>query len=138
MRVLGIISALLFMQLLVPQTVVDAEAVPPKQQLHTSGRVVASQSIIVDDQGTIIQILSNTTEDVVPKVYLLTIGSSTQQPMTADIFAQYRKHVPEGKSRVGVLYQKSILESSLVPQETFTSFLRPPNLSGTVALSVSL
>lgn len=138
MRFLGIISAIFFAFLFLSTGTVQAETMHPKQQLHTSGRVVASQSIVVDGQGIVTQIFSNSTEEVIPKVYLLTISPQSRLELTPEILAQYRKHVPLGKARVGVLYQKSILESSLVPHDNLTTLLEPANPSRNVALSVNL
>jgi|GEM_PF-6844864 len=64
-----------------------------------------AQYILVDGQGKILEIGSNTYQDVVPQVFLNQPSSGIEQPLTPEIYAQYRNFVPAGKSHPGILYK---------------------------------
>lgn len=107
-----------------------------KQQLRTSGQVLPAQHIVINEKGEITQILSNTSEDVMPKVYLKEIASGNERSITPEIQERYRQLVPPGSAKPGILYQKSILEQSLVVESNISTTLRTgrrPNM--VIALS---
>jgi hypothetical protein len=74
------------------------------QELHVSARIPAHRDIILDVSGRIIQISSNTSEDVTPQVYLLEGTPKNRRPLTAELYKEYRRSVPEGTAKYGVLY----------------------------------
>lgn len=87
-------------------------------QIRVKARVLPHHTITLDEQGAIKQIASNTTEDVTePRVYLLTPVAVNQQPLTPEIYEEYRRLVPPGTSKVGILYEHSPLADLLVTFE---------------------
>jgi hypothetical protein len=136
MRVLGRLVLVLLLLSIVSAVPAHAQNSPHKQQLHTSGRVLPGHSVIIDNKGTIVEILSNTTEDVVPKIYVRVISAQTETALTPTLYDTYRSLVPRGKSRVGVLYRKSILEPSLRIDDGISALLLPPR-SGIDTLALS-
>lgn len=123
--------------MLIPATSVLGAVATNKQQLHTTARVLPAQHIVVNEQGAIVEILSNTTEDVLPKVYLNRISKNTEQPLTPAIHEQYRLLVPKGASRVGVLYRKSILTPSLRIGNEITTILNQSKMGKNILASSS-
>jgi hypothetical protein len=87
-------------------------------QLKVTGIVLPAHHVIVNDHGNIIEILSNTDKDVLPKVYANTIKSENARELTSDIYEQYRRLVPEGQSRMGTLYKYTPGAYTFVPLET--------------------
>jgi hypothetical protein len=120
---------------ILPSTVVHAATETKAGQLTTTARVLPAQYIVIDELGTIVEILSNTTEDVTPRVYQKSVAKDNERPLTPELYQQYRFHVPVGSSRVGVLYRRSILEQSF-QIEPDLSVLLPRNSH--LALSVKL
>lgn len=57
-----------------------------------SGRVLPVRYVIVDDDGVIQRIISNTPEKVTPRVHLGAINGE-QIPLSADIAARYEKDI---------------------------------------------
>lgn len=106
MKLLGVLSALIVFGAasLVPSQPVSAGA-PYNTHLKVSGIVLPAQQVVVDEQGTIIEISSNTTHDVMPEVYLNKIAKENARDMTPEIYQQYRRLVPPGHSHVGTLYK---------------------------------
>lgn len=74
-------------------------------KVHLIGKVAPAHYIIVDGDGTILQVISNTDEDTVPLVYKDKLIANNQMPLTPAIYDQYRKIVPAGTSHPGVLYK---------------------------------
>jgi hypothetical protein len=72
-----------------------------------TARVLPTHTIIIDDQGVIQEIISNTTEDVpAPKVFLNTVSKETAQPYTPTVEAQYKQLITPGHGKVGTLYKR--------------------------------
>lgn len=57
-----------------------------------SGRVLPVRYVIVDDEGVIQRIISNTPESVIPRVHLGAIDGA-ELPLSADIAARYEKNI---------------------------------------------
>lgn len=83
------------------------EYIVSNDQLDVTGRVIPVQSVIINNEGAIIQILSNTTEDVEPRVYLNQINPDSRVDLTDKVRDEYRKLVPAGSAKVGTLYDIS-------------------------------
>lgn len=115
----GLLVLVLFGVTLLPR---DAAAKVPEynHQLQVTGVVLPAQHIVVDDEGVILQILSNTKKDVTPKVYTGKISKEALTTMTPEIYEQYRQIVPEGRSRVGTLYERSPGSEGFVSFEELT------------------
>lgn len=82
----------------------SAQTLTASGKIHLRGVVVPAHYVIVDDQGTIIKIISNTKEDTVPLVFSAKIDKANARPLTDDIYKQYQKLVPTGTSHQGTLY----------------------------------
>lgn len=79
------------------------------QELQVTATVPHHRDIIVDSTGNILEITSNTPEDVEPKVYFESVSDTNRRPLTPELYKQYREFVPEGTAKYGVLYQRTIL-----------------------------
>ncbi|MBA3758747.1 hypothetical protein H0X10_03895 [Candidatus Saccharibacteria bacterium] len=103
MGILGIVLVFAVVALL-PATA-GAETFSISQNIEVRARVAATHTIILDDDDTILEISSNTTEEAVPRVFRNLIAKESVLPLTDEIYAQYRKLVPEGTGRAGLLYK---------------------------------
>ena len=83
------------------------------QELRVTAKVPHHRDIIVDKNGIIVEISSNTKEDVRPTVYLERMEPKNKKPLTDKLYRQYRKYVPEGTAAYGVLYQRGLPVSLL-------------------------
>ena len=128
--VLTIFGALAFMP-----APVSASTPKYNNKLKVTGVVLPAQYIIVDEQGTILEISSNTTQDVKPRVYLHTIHKDNVRPLTSEIYRQYRRIVPPGQAKVGVLYQHAPIVPSFIRPETKSAKEKPRSLSLLLLLS---
>ncbi len=96
-------------------------------QLKIQAVVLPAHTVIVDEQGEITLIASNTTEGVEePKVYRGNAIRGNEQELTPAIFAEYRRFVPEGKSRIGILYDKNSIVNVLIPPKFSLPFSQKP------------
>lgn len=91
--------------MLISAPVASAEPFNPENKLHFYGKVLAAHHVVVNSEGKIQQIVSNTNEDVEPRVYLDRISEETQIDASESVNHEYRQLVPYGSSRVGVLYE---------------------------------
>lgn len=74
-------------------------------------QVLRTHYILIDEQGHITQIASNTTEEAKPRVFFLKEVHGNERAMTEDVYQQYKAILPTGKSdKVGIVYQRSELE----------------------------
>lgn len=120
MRVLRGVS---FLAILALATVLRGGAASAAQvsvnggQLEVQARVLPQHTVVIDEQGVITQIFSNTTEDIAtPRVYRVSIEASNEQPLTLAVYDEYRRLVPPGASRIGQLYARhSILTALQAP-----------------------
>lgn len=102
-RLIGL-TALLFLPVSHAGTV-SAAQVSVTQELHVTAVVPMHRDIVLDRNGTITRITSNTTEDVLPTVYRSSIDPANQIELSDRLYQQYRKHVPEGTAKYGILYE---------------------------------
>ncbi len=72
-----------------------------------NGRVLPTHFVIINEDGDILQIISNTTEDVKPRIFVDKIAADTEVPLTDDVYVFYQYYVPPGTSKVGVLYKSN-------------------------------
>lgn len=94
---------------------VSANVFNPENKIHVYGKVVASQQITLDGAGDIILITSNSTEEVVPRVFNGTVSKASEVPLTDEIYREYRKLVPEGQATIGVLYERKVAPPATEP-----------------------
>jgi hypothetical protein len=111
--------AIIAASLLAPGRPVSAQIPEYNNQLKVTGIILPAQHVIVNEHGMITEILSNTDKDVVPKVYISKLSKDTVIEMTPEIYDQYRQLVPEGQSRVGVLYKQTPGIYPVVPLDSF-------------------
>jgi hypothetical protein len=110
-RLFGIIIALL-----IPLGVsapVFAETQSVSVEITVTAVVPSHRDIIVDKNGAILEIDSNTKEDVMPDVYLNKVAPENKQTLSPEMYAEYRQHVPEGTAKYGVLYKPSPISTLL-------------------------
>lgn len=109
MRILGLISAFVFVLAVIaginPGQVSAIRQPKHNTQLQVTGIVLPAQHVIVDEQGKIIKILSNTNKDVVPKFYVSEISKETMFKPTSGQLEKYRQLVPKGTANVGTIYE---------------------------------
>lgn len=75
------------------------------QELKVTARVLTVRHIILNQQGDIIRITSNTLEDIVPTAYISNDASSNRIPLSDSVYSEYRVYVPIGTAQYGVLYE---------------------------------
>jgi hypothetical protein len=74
------------------------------QQLHVRAQILPKVTVIVNQAGSIIKIMSNTTDDVSPSFYLGSDQQGQEIASTPELSEGYRTLVPLGQNRIGVLY----------------------------------
>lgn len=75
------------------------------QELKVTARVLPARQVILDQRGDIIRITSNTPEDIMPTVYISNDIPSNRIPLSESTYIEYRKYVPVGTAKYGVLYE---------------------------------
>lgn len=113
---MSVLRALLFLAILAVAPAVGVEAAPATTltvnggQLEVKARVLPIHTIVVDEKGAIERIYSNTAEDnATPRVYRVSIAAANEQPLTTELQAAYRRLMPAGQSRIGLLYERNPL-----------------------------
>ena len=76
--------------------------------IEVHGVVAPARYIVLDEQGNINQILSNTKSAVTPTVYRQKIANGNEQPLTSRIYNEYLTLLPRTDAGVGVLYQATV------------------------------
>jgi hypothetical protein len=76
------------------------------RELHVKARVLGHRDIVLDLGGNISKIISNTPDDVTPDVYSLDTVAENQQPLTDELMREYRRLVPAGTAKYGILYDR--------------------------------
>jgi len=79
-----------------------AEAMAVSQVIVITATVAPARSIIVNDQGQATQIISNTPQNVTPKVYVNKMFGP-EQPLTPSLQQQYRSVIAGHKNLNGVV-----------------------------------
>lgn len=84
---------------------------PVSAQTSASGKITVrgviapARYVILDDNGEIKQILSNTTESVQPTVYLNSLSQENQKPLNSEVLSEYNQLLPKNAG-IGELYKK--------------------------------
>lgn len=105
MRLLGI-TAGFFAAFLLTAPSASAATLTASGEIRITAVVAPVHYIIVNEDGDIIDITSNTDEDAAPKVYRDKVAAGNEVQLTRAIYQDYRAIVPAGKSRIGKLYAK--------------------------------
>lgn len=132
-RFIGLIIALLIPLGLSAPVFAETESIGI--QITVTAVVPSHRDIIIDKNGNILEIDSNTKEDVMPDVYLNKATPENKQPLTPDLYNEYRSHVPAGTDTYGVLYKRpaytTILSATKKPiaPPVFANILSSPLLA---------
>jgi hypothetical protein len=89
-----------------PAGTVAADTISSVQELHVSAKVLPMRHIIVDPTGQIIEITSNTSQDVTPQVFESSDKPENQRPLSDEIYQSYQRYTSAGNSKPGILYQR--------------------------------
>jgi len=81
-------SALAIVFVLLPFATVSADSVSISQQIHLTGIVPPMRFIVVNGQGAITEITSNTPENVTPKVMLGSLQGA-ELPLTPELLKEF-------------------------------------------------
>ncbi|HSX36638.1 MAG TPA: hypothetical protein VLG13_00750 [Patescibacteria group bacterium] len=73
-----------------------ADSMSVSVEIHITGIVPPMRNIVVDAKGNIIEITSNTPENVTPKVYVGSLQNGNEVPLTTAIQKDYEQKV-QGK-----------------------------------------
>jgi len=103
------------------------------QEIHISATVPDRRHIILSPAGNIIKITSNTPNDVMPEAFVRDDTPENQVPLTPELLAAYRKLVPVGTAKYGILYEQPtmrvILTSSSPANPQNPIVTNPQNLA---------
>src|SRR3712207_5966059 len=80
---------------------VSAGTISVTQTITITATVAPARSIVVNDQGQMTKIYSNTAENLTPKVYLYDVPGETR-PLTPALLKQYNQIISQQKDLVGV------------------------------------
>ncbi len=80
------------------------------QELHVTAKVLPMRRVIVDNQGQILRITSNTTESISPTVFRGSDTPENQIALSPEIANAYKSLVPSNAG-IGTLYERSIATS---------------------------
>jgi len=75
---------------------VSADTLSVSQTIHITGVVPPMRNIVVDSQGNILEITSNTPENVTPNVFLGSMQEGNETSLTAAILKDYELKI-QGK-----------------------------------------
>jgi hypothetical protein len=126
MRFFGVFVAGLVYILAAPA--VQAETITVSREIHVRAVVLPARTIVTDQHGQIVKIISNTPVDVLPAVYRGQVAKGSQQVLTKDIYSQYKRLLAHGSPGIGVLYQRQ--------DKAAAQFQRPKILLATNSLSL--
>jgi hypothetical protein len=103
-QVIGFIVALLVPLLFGGQVFAATESVT--REITITAVVPSHRDILIDKKGNIVEINSNTKDDVTPDVYSLKYAPENKRDLTPEMYAEYRKYVPAGTAKYGNLYKR--------------------------------
>src|SRR4051794_30785062 len=84
----------------------SAETLSISHKIKITAVVLPATYILTNSSGQILEIGSNTTQDVAPQVYVNRIDSSNMKPLEPNVYKEFRKLVPSGQVHPGVLYKR--------------------------------
>jgi hypothetical protein len=76
-------------------------------ELHVTATVPPMRHIILSPTGQITEITSNTLDDIVPTAYVVNDIPGNERPLTPALMQSYRRFVPEGTAKYGILYKQT-------------------------------
>jgi hypothetical protein len=104
-------------------------------QLKVEARVLPTHTILVDGEGAIVWVASNTEgNDATLRVYRNQIAAGTEQPLTGEIMDSYRQLIAAGSSRIGILYDRASFRTLLdVPDTSPLALFSVPKATASIA-----
>ena len=106
---------LLVCSLIMVPVSVRAETVSMSAQFTVHAAIAPARSIIVNDDGKMTKIYSNTTQDVVPDVYVGDIDGKPL-PLTPELQSQYATSIAAADTKIGLIAVKPIVSLIERPQ----------------------
>jgi homoserine trans-succinylase len=98
-------------------------------QAQTSGTIVVTaviapvRYVLIDNKGNIKEILSNTKENITPKVYINSLSSS-QATLTIQVYQRYEAIIDKvNTKRTGIIYQNKN-KNSIRTAQRLINFIR--------------
>jgi hypothetical protein len=85
---------------------VSAGTISVSGKITVTAIVAPQHYVIINDSGTITEIISNSNQDTVPLVYKDKVIKGNEMPLTPEIYAQYNKIIKPGKSYIGTIYKQ--------------------------------
>ena len=89
-------SALAIVLVLLPIGGASAGTISISQEIHLRGVVPDMRFIVVNARGSIVEITSNTPHTVTPRVFLNSLQSGTELPLTPGLLKDYEQKI-QGK-----------------------------------------
>lgn len=102
-----VLASLAVVTLSIPIATVSAQTTSPTNTIIVTAQILPNHYVTIDQYGNILEISSNTDQDVTPRVFVNSVEKANEVPLTDDVFVFYRDLVPTGSSKVGVLYKQS-------------------------------
>lgn len=88
----------------------SAQAAPVSREIKIQAQVLPTHTVIVDAQGVIQKIISNSTDSSTNiTVYVGTVTTTNERAPTPELLIQYAAVMHFAPNRVGVVYQNTIL-----------------------------
>lgn len=108
MRYLGATALFIFALSVgfIPSETVSAGTITASGKITITARVADTHYVIVDNQDSIIEITSNTTQLVTPRVFRGSITDANEITLTKAIHEQYRQLTISNQGSAGTLYKK--------------------------------
>ncbi|HEX8182174.1 MAG TPA: hypothetical protein VF575_01075 [Candidatus Saccharimonadales bacterium] len=91
------------------------------QEIHVTARILPMRRVIVDNNGQILTIMSNTNDDVAPTFFRNKDIPENQLVPSTELTAQYNRLVPAGSGKIGTLYKRGPIAKALPARLSFAS-----------------
>lgn len=108
--------------------VVSAGTLSASGEITITARVADTHYVIVDSQDNIVEITSNTTQTVTPRVFRGSITATSEIPLSKDVYEQYRQLTASNQGVVGRLYEKK-LQTANFDKRSYLFLLQSNSLS---------
>lgn len=83
----------------------SAQTITRTQKVVLNAVVLPAQYIIINDQGQITEVDSNSSIQALPQVYLGSIKPANARPLTPQLYLAYQNLVPKTSLAAGILYK---------------------------------
>lgn len=114
----------------------SAETITKSGKINVKARVIPAHTIVIDEQGEVVRITSNTSEEITqPRVFMVQIAAGNEKPLTDDIYKEYRRLVSPRQGKPGTLYDRSDWITQSQRQPTLLSLFQGDRPSFLLATS---